>query len=203
MLVALLSVVFAFGLGMTSALAAHASHACFDTDMLMKRFHRLFGEVVVGQGIVEKRNLAQLMVSPKKGTWTVVVKMPPGDKTCLIMSGTDWEFGVKPIWTVPIAVEETSCTNPDQTELDIGLWYAQRKRTVHIERRLVGKKAEKLLEIYNALPEKTNVVGDLILVFVERPGSPVVMVVFRDNCHVIGFSAPYEVYKWILKELEG
>ncbi len=197
---ALLSFALAVVLSSSPILAAHSRHACFDTEKLMKRFSKAFGEVIVGQGIVERRNLTQLLVSPETGTWTIVIHLAQRNKTCMVSNGTDWVFGVGPIKTIPIASQD--CINPKQTELDLGLWYSQRERTLHLEHRLTGKQVERLLSLYNELKPKSSIVGDLILIFLERPGAPVLIAIFKNNCRVAGFSLTYMGYRWMIDQLE-
>jgi hypothetical protein len=76
------------------AAPAMAQQQCVSTPSIVeKTLREKYQEAPNGLGLVANGQLTTLYVAPT-GTWTIVITLPNG-MTCLVMSGTNWEF-VKP-----------------------------------------------------------------------------------------------------------
>ncbi len=67
-----------------------ATPRCGAHNDIVKALEKKYGETVRGVGFVADKGLMQVLVSPEKGTWTIIMTNPKG-QSCLIAAGKGWE----------------------------------------------------------------------------------------------------------------
>jgi hypothetical protein len=79
-----------FALLASFAVPAAAPVACADRDEAFAHLEARYGERAVADGLASNGGHLEILVSPDRSTWSIVVTMPNGF-TCLIASGEAWE----------------------------------------------------------------------------------------------------------------
>lgn len=69
---------------------AGAEVACGDHQEIARRLASEYGEVRHGAGLVDSGRIIEIFVSPKQGSWTILVTHSEGP-TCVIAAGEAWE----------------------------------------------------------------------------------------------------------------
>jgi hypothetical protein len=69
---------------------AGAEVACGDHQDIAKRLASEYGEVRHGAGLVDSGRIIEIFVSPKQGSWTILVTHSEGP-TCVVAAGEAWE----------------------------------------------------------------------------------------------------------------
>ena len=72
-----------------SALPAEAS-ICGPRDRVLWSLKKNYREQPIAHGLTNTGGVAEVIVSPNGGTWTILLTMPDG-MTCLLAAGENWE----------------------------------------------------------------------------------------------------------------